>query len=112
MKLILSEQQIFQQYRDAGVLRGGELYLVPKVALDLVASCEDNDLAVVGIEGFTLRHETLMPQTGLIADWSSASAATWDEYRMKCNQLSATFIKPLSGDADLVLSLTVLSNRG
>lgn len=109
MRPVLSEQQVIRQYQDAGFLRGNELYLEPKVALDFVATCEANELAVVGVEGFTLRNERLIPRMDLIADWSSASAAKWDEYRRKCNQLSAAFVDRYQNEMDLVMNLTVLS---
>lgn len=103
------EEQLIEQYRSQGVFSGGELYLNPQVALQVVVHCSEVDLAVVGVEGFSLKDNRLIPQLDTIADWSSLSARTWQEFRMACNRETKNFLMNLPGD--IVVNLALLSEN-
>jgi len=81
----------------------------PPQAFDFITSCQENNLAVIGIEGFSYEGKMLKPQLDMIADYSWANARCWIEYRELCNQSAKDFLKHLRHRDRLVLSFVVLS---
>jgi hypothetical protein len=50
---MLSEDEIINQFRKHGMTRGaGSLYLKVPTAFDFLAMCQENNLAIIGVEGF------------------------------------------------------------
>jgi len=101
-------EQILDGFRRRGIVRGGELLLAPGDALDIVSRCEANNLAVIGIEGMQVSDDHTTPLQDFIADCSSASAATWNEYRDIASACSRAFLTRLPARSSLFVSLTVI----
>jgi hypothetical protein len=109
---MLSEEQVFEQFRSRGV--GGsheELYLPKASSLEFIKACDRNDLAVVGLEGFKYEDGKLLPQLDLIADYSLTTAASWSSYRQRCNNSAQMFIEESDARENFCFSFTVISQQ-
>ncbi len=111
---MLSENEITNRFRQCGMTRGaGELYLELPIALDFLATCEENNLAVIGVEGFIYHEEkgSIEAKMDYIADYSDVKTPNWEQYRNLCNHLSKDFLGHLPSKAGLVVNLVVLSEE-
>jgi hypothetical protein len=104
-------RDVFEQFRERGEVLGGELYLRPADARDLIAASEAAGLAVVGVEGVTWEPDGVRPRTDLIADFSMHDAPTWSEYRLACNAETRAFVAALPLEADLRVTMAILSEE-
>lgn len=102
---------ILKKYYPQGFVRGGELYLSLPQALNLIADCYQNNLAVIGIEEFICEEGMLAPQLDAIADFSSKNSDNWDSYRDICYQSSRDFIHQVHSLKGLVFSFVILSEK-
>jgi hypothetical protein len=115
---MFNEEVLFRQYRGRGITqtcpdegRDGELYLTLPTALDFVADCNRNQLAIIGIEGFTYQNGLLRARLDLIADLSAIETSNFREYKEACNRSAQDFIFPLYKNKGIVLSFVVLSEN-
>ena len=108
---MLSENEIIAHFRQNGVFQGGELYLEIPTALKFLTRCDENDLAVIGVEGFQYRCGKVKPLLDQIADYSSAKASRWEEFRDICNQSCKDFIFGLPQEEGLVVNFIILSQE-
>ncbi|MBC6421355.1 MAG: hypothetical protein GDA43_08500 [Hormoscilla sp. SP5CHS1] len=108
---MLSETNILEQYSAQGFVLGGELYLSLPQAFNLIADCYQNNLAVIGIEGFICEKGMLEPQLDAIADFSSNNSDNWDSYRDICYQSSRNFLHQVHSLKGLVFSFVILSEK-
>jgi hypothetical protein len=80
---VLSEHELLARFHDYGQIHGGELYLASTAAHDFVAACQENEIAVVGIEGFKVSGDKRLPLLDGIADYSAriiheSQTRSWD----------------------------------
>ena len=111
---MLSEKEITNSFRKHGMTRGaGELYLEVPSAFNFLTTCQENNLAVIGIEGFIYHKENgaIEAKMDYIADYSNMKTPSWEEYRDLCNQLSEDFLCHLPSKVELVVNLVVLSQE-
>jgi hypothetical protein len=105
------EEDIWCQFSSRGLTRGGEVYLDIGVMQKMVAEVERSNLLIVGIEGFLLSEESLQPRLDLIADFSDASADSWEEMRRICNKAARDWIESINKNSALYLTATILSEH-
>ncbi len=108
---MLSETDIWEKYSQQGIVQGGELYLSVPQALNFVADCQLNNLAIIGIEGFLYDRRKIKPILEAIGDFSSAPKANWDSYREICDRAANDFLHQLDRVNKLVLNFVVLSEQ-
>lgn len=108
---MLFENEIIDYFRKHGIFQGEELYLDIPTALKFLTVCEENDLAIMGIECFQYNGGKIKPVLDQIADYSSAEAANWEEFRNLCNNSCKAFIYSLLTEDALVVNFTVLSQK-
>jgi len=110
---LLSEEEIFESYRVRSPVAtrvGGELYLLLPVAFEFLETCRDNNLAVIGIEGFLYEGGLIHPQMDLIADFSSPhGASSWTVFRESCHEACLRFLALVPKDG--LVSLVVMSEQ-
>ena len=106
---MLSEQDLLTRFRNRGQMHGGELYLSSAAARDFVAACQENEIAVVGIEGFKVSGGKRLPLLDRIADYSATSADTWQDFCRLCNECSHKFLADQPLDQNLAFTLVTLS---
>lgn len=111
MRRNLTESEVYSLFADRMVVRGAEHYLQPSDAVELVDVCDENDLAVVGIEAFYVEEGGIAPISGLIADFSRGDARHWVEYRQACNAESSGFLRRIPAKVNLRVAVTVLSEQ-
>lgn len=97
------------RYRDRGLQRGREVYLDAGTAAEYVRDCENENVAILGIEGFLLRGDDLIPQMDLICDFSPRdSSLGWEQYRAQVNRDALTFLNGVNDRDALVFEFEVL----
>jgi len=106
---VLSEQDLLTCFRHRGQMHGDELYLSSTAARDFVAACQENEIAVVGIEGFKVSGGKRLPLLDGIADYSATSADTWQDFCRLCNESSHKFLAAQPLDQNLAFTLVTLS---
>ena len=86
------------------IRRSRSLYFRLDDAKQLVKECEENDLAVIGIEGLTLDEKGITPHLDLIADHTALAVDwggySWDRFRSKCNASALNFLEMAEKTAD------------
>ncbi len=106
---MLSEHDLLTRFRNRGQIHGGELYLSSAAAHDFVAACQENAIAVVGIEGFKVSGGKKLPLLDCIADYSATSADTWQDFCRLCNEYSHKFLSAQPLDQNIVFNLVTMS---
>jgi hypothetical protein len=103
----MSEETLIKEFTKRGKIVDGELLLDIQTAMDFIAACQRDDIAVIGIEGFLLEPGGLRPQLDMIADYSSRKKSPWSRFRDLCNRSAAEFLRAISPKPGLVFSLSV-----
>jgi hypothetical protein len=106
-----TEQQLYEKYRLLGIVSGEELVLPTQYAQQLVDSCEESNLAIIGIDGFTILNGAIRPELGIIADFSSVQEGHWSKYRQRCNQAARRFLSNFRHQDNLSFSFTMLNRE-
>lgn len=107
---MLTETQVFERFAPIGIAaEGGELYIPKQIASDFIDLCENNDLAVIGIEGLIYEDGKFIPQLDLIADYSSLHPVSWTSYKGTCNSAARAFIASSKSPGDLYFSFVISS---
>jgi len=106
-----TEQQLYEKYRLLGIVSGEELVLPSRYAEQLVDSCEESNLAIIGIDGFTILNGAIRPELGIIADFSSVQEGHWSKYRQRCNQAAKRFLSNFQHRDNLSFSFTMLNRE-
>jgi len=106
-----TEQQLYEKYRLLGIVSGEELVLPTRYAKQLVDSCEESNLAIIGIDGFTTLNGTIRPELEVIADFSSVQESRWNKYRQRCNQAAKRFLSNFQHRDNLSFSFTMLNRE-
>ena len=102
-------KEVTSEYSSRGLMLGGELYLRLGDALNFIKECEDNNLAVIGLEGVVVERNDLIPQIDKIYDASSPYSNNWDEYRVNVNNGAIKLLENLSATENLYFTFVVVS---
>ena len=105
----MTEEALFEPFRDAATIRDGEMFFTPRCAFDFIAACSQNRFAIIGVEGFQLSDGETRPQLDMIQDFSSTQSATWQSYCAACNQAASSLLQRVYETPGLFLNFTVLS---
>ena len=73
--------------------------------------CQRRDLAIIGIEGFMLQNEEIIPQLDAIADFSSVASTDWKTYQATCNKAAKYFLKEMNNDERTMLFNFVVQSK-
>ncbi len=107
---MLTETQVFEQFAPIGIVsENGEIYIPKRKASDFIDLCENNQLAVIGMEGFIYEDSKFIPQLDLIADYSSSEFGDWISYMETCNSAARAFIESAKSKDNLFFTFVVLS---
>jgi len=104
---ILSENEVYELYRNTGISSENESYIPVTESIDFIITCDDNNLSVIGIEGFYQKGDMIQPDLNIIADFSENEAADWEVYKERCNESAMKFVRKL--ELDILLNVTLLS---
>jgi hypothetical protein len=91
--------------------RSGEIYFKEDSFIKLIELCCQNNIALIGIEGFEVDGEKIIPVADLIADFSDADANSWDEYIKICNSSAKLFFDQVSKGSNLLFNFTLQSEE-
>ena len=105
------EDAVLEQFREHAIDRGSaEEYFPASLGPAIVSACEQNDLAVIGIEGFLFEDGFTCPQMELIRDFGMmAPISSWEEHRRTCNHLARAFVRALDWWCGLFLNFVFTS---
>ncbi len=106
-----SIEEVLQQYRRFQARESKALYLDPQQSLNLVETCNANNIAVVGIEGFIHTGGKIEPRLDLIADFSSLKSGDWQSYKASCNAAAERFLRASSQVPNVVFSFVLLAEH-
>lgn len=109
---MLTKAELYNRYLKHSLHRPG-IYLGLSAACDFVAECENNNLAVIGIECFTMYTDgSIEPRSDLIADCAFADILNWAVRRQTCNECAKSFLTELPDAPGLVVNFVVISADG
>jgi len=110
---MLAENEIIHRFREHGMFQGHELYLKVPIALNFLTTCQENNLAIIGVEGFLSNDEEgwIQPIMDYIEDYSDVEALNWEAYRNSCHQRARDFLCNLPSRPDLVINFVVVSQE-
>lgn len=109
---MLTQEEVLEQFRKRAKRVAGEIYITLSDALDLVAACDANDLAVLGLEGVLYDGQKVSAQSDMILDCSvSGPLGTWSQKRESCNKAALHFLESLTPRDDLLLIPNLLSEE-
>ena len=106
----MTGDDIIDHFRSKGVTRGGETYLPPGAALEVVNALDSADFAVLGIEGARITEDTTEPDLGLIAICADESQLDWSIYKRSANECARRFLARLPAQPDLFVTMTTHSS--
>jgi hypothetical protein len=110
---LLTERQVLELYQRYAVVvaSDGAPYLEFSRAMELIPTCQENDLAVLGIDGFIADRgeRRLSPRGDVILDCSGIQAASWKEFRDKANGFAQEFLCEHKSEVDLVFEFVLWS---
>ncbi|HEV2705680.1 MAG TPA: hypothetical protein VGV59_07120 [Pyrinomonadaceae bacterium] len=107
----MSAEEVLSKFSGRGFTHGEELFVAAEAGAELVEDCERRNLAVIGIDGFVRDADGVVAQPDLIADFSDADAASWEEFRTACNRDSLNFIRQLPQERKLFLNFVIISEQ-
>ncbi len=91
------------------ISRGGEIYLRWESIAKFTNMCTQNNIAIIGIEGFKLKEEKIIPDMDLIADFSCSKDTAWNDYLQGCNESTKLFFDRIVSGSNLIFCFTLLS---
>jgi hypothetical protein len=104
-----SESQLFETFADRAVRFGSEFYFSKAPAIEFIEACDENDFAVIGIEGFRINETMIQPDMGLIADYSEhLRDGNWPEMRRLNNAAARRFLEDV--DSDVFLNFVIIDS--
>lgn len=100
---------ILERFRQRGFESGGELYLSPAEARDLLAALREGDFAILGVEAVHLENGKIVPQLDQIADFSSLSTREWRDHVQASSKAAAAFLQQLPRDPSIMVTFNTIS---
>lgn len=90
------QDKIFEKYRSASIGEPGtELYVEGEAALGIPADCENANVAIYGIDTFTVISGATHPHLDGIMDYSPRHQQPWGEFRRMCNRDALKFMQEM-----------------
>ncbi|MDQ3000688.1 MAG: hypothetical protein M3Y08_05450 [Fibrobacterota bacterium] len=97
-----TEKELIKDFAPHGHLRGGEFYLPYPKALEFIDECAKNELAVVGVDGYTHFPEDdgIMAHFDMIANFCDAKSQhpNWNDWVDHCRRASHEFLQTLASE--------------
>jgi hypothetical protein len=88
--------KIFEKYRSALIGEPGEeMYVEGKAALSIPVDCESANLALYGLDTFTIIPGATYPHLDGIMDYSPRVRKPWDDFRQTCNRDALQFMQEM-----------------
>jgi hypothetical protein len=89
----MNEQDLFKFFGKLVVNSGDEYYFPINLAQEFISKCNQNDIAIIGIEGFEIKNTKIIPHLEKIADFSSDTNASWFQFKKECNYEARKFVQ-------------------
>lgn len=107
----MEPEQLYSDFRNRGVARGGELYLPVAAAPQFVERANEVDLAIIGVEAAVIVDRWTRSQGDLILDLSDIIQGEWERYRRECNEEVLQFLANLPPRPGLHVCFTLLKRH-
>lgn len=90
------QDNILEKYRSASIGEAGtEIYIEGEAALGIPADCENANVAVIGVDTFTITSGATYPHLDGIMDFSPRIQRAWDDFRQRCNEAALEFMQEM-----------------
>lgn len=76
-----------------------------------VSLCDEQDIAIIGMEGGSMTAEGFIPDLNLIADLSKRNNLMWQEFKRKSNQGALLFLKAVNFSQETVFVMTIIDEK-
>ncbi len=86
-----------------------EVYLSCDEAVECIERCQQEMIAVIGIEVFHKKGGKLIPDPDGICDWGGPKDEEWEGFCADCNELSLRFLCALPRSIDTLVTLVALT---
>ncbi|MBU0578009.1 hypothetical protein KJ742_04465 [Patescibacteria group bacterium] len=90
------EKKICAKFKEKLII-GHNYFMIPydiyRDVLDFIY--QDDDVSILGIEGFLAKDDRRLPQMDMILDLSNSKAKDWDDYRKECHQAMLHFFQKI-----------------
>jgi hypothetical protein len=108
---ITRELEILSDPHIGAIHRARQVY-VPAARVGYVLKrCAEEGVAIIGIEGFRLSGESIVPDTELIADYSEYQSEDWDAIVRGSLSDAQMFFNEAPNDSGLVYNFVFRSKR-
>jgi hypothetical protein len=104
---MITSENILENDELNSLQRSGEIYFKEDSFIKLLELCRQNNIAIIGIEGFEVDGEKIIPVADLIADYSDADANSWEEYIKICNSSAKLFFEQVLKGSSLLFNFTL-----
>ena len=90
------QDKILEKYRSASIGEAGtEIYVEGEAALGIPADCENANVAIIGVDTFTITQGSTYPHLDGIMDFSPRIQRAWDDFRQRCNKAALEFMQEM-----------------
>jgi hypothetical protein len=89
-------EKILEKYRSASIGEPGtEIYVEGEAARGIPAACENANVAIIGVDTFTITSGSTYPHLDGIMDFSPRVKRAWDDFRQRCNEAALKFMQEM-----------------
>jgi hypothetical protein len=103
----MNEAELEDLFQSGSVVRGNLRFFDLDNARAFIDAAADNDIAVIGVEGFNLTSNDTIPLIDLVGDFSDAPSANWNQFRDATRASAKRFVDSITdGRVFVVFTLT------
>jgi hypothetical protein len=86
------DRKIREEFKD-DIYDSHEIFFRSDAVLKFIDWCDENDISIIGIEGFEVKEHSITPRLDMIADFSESLGRNddWNLLREKLNQSARNF---------------------
>ena len=101
----------YQKYGLTSATNADELILLVDKAIEFLNDCHNNDLAVIGIDGFEIIKGFIKPRIDIIADFSNLEVHDWESYKKRCYSSALEFLQHFKEEANIGYMFVVIGRQ-
>lgn len=93
------QDKLYEKYRPALIGEPGEeIFFESGVAMSIPADCETANVAIIGVDTFTITPGSIYPHFDGIMDFSPRTQRPWDDFRQQCNKAALKLIQEMCAE--------------
>lgn len=105
-----SKKNLYNKYKNSIYEAGGEMFIPLSLAESFIDDCRANNIAIIGIECFSIDKAGIKPLLDYIADYSKIKVLNvWGKKVEECYRLSVQFITNIKEIENVFLNFVLVS---